>query len=106
VRAVAADQGSEVLDGEPGDGQAGLDRGLPEGLGEVRLSRPRGPADAEILPAADPFQTLQGVLGGPGYGRFSFVPVAEGLAGGEPGPLAAGVQVGAVAAGGFLSEKD
>lgn len=68
VRAVAADQGSQVLDGEPGDGQAGFDRGLSEGLGEVAFPRPRGSTDAKILAAADPLQTLEGVLGGPGYG--------------------------------------
>ncbi len=45
---MAADQGSEVLDGEPGDGQAGLDGGLYECLGEVRLSRAGGSADAEV----------------------------------------------------------
>lgn len=41
VGAVAADWCPEVFDGEPGDGQAGLDRGLSEGLGEVALAGAR-----------------------------------------------------------------
>ncbi len=66
---------------------------------------PEGGADAEVLAAADPLEALERVLGGPGYGGLALVPVAEGLAGGETGPLAAGVEVGAVAAGGFLGRQ-
>nr|WP_112473618.1 trypsin-like serine protease [Streptomyces sp. ST1020] len=47
-----------------------------------------------------------GKVSRPGYGGLALVPVSEGLAGGEAGPLAAGVQVGAVAAGGLFGQQD
>ena len=51
-----ADQGAEVFDGEPGDGQSLVDRGLAEGLAEVALAGAGRAADAEVLSPVHPFQ--------------------------------------------------
>lgn len=103
---MAADQSPEVFDGEPGDGQPGFDRGLPQCLREVRLPGAGRAADAEVLPAPDPLQRLERVLDLAGYGGLGLVPVAERLACGEPGSLASGPQVRGITSGGFLGEED
>ena len=100
------DRGGEGLEGVPGHAQVLLDRGVGQGLDQVRLACPGRAGDHEVLGAADPFQGGQGVLGGLGDGGFLRPPGGEGLPGGEPGGLAAHPPGGGVAAGDFLGEQD
>src|SRR5206468_5443679 len=83
VGAVAADQRAELVDGEPGHRPAGVDGQLAQRLAEVRLPRPAGPADAQVLAPVDPLQGAQGLLGWAWDGAAGLVPGLEGLAGGE-----------------------
>ena len=101
-----ADRGGEGLQGVPGDAQVLLDRGVGEGLDQVRLPGPGRAGDHEVLGPADPFQGDQGVLGGLGDGGFLRPPGGERLAGGEGGCLAAHAAGGGVASGDFLGEQD
>jgi hypothetical protein len=105
VGAVPADQGAELLEGEPGDVLPGGDGCLAEGLEHECLACPRRAADDEVLVAADPFQGAQRCLGGGRDRGQLFVPGVERLPGGEGGPGTAGGQGGAVAAGDLLGEQ-
>ncbi len=105
VGAVAADQGAELLEGEPGDVLAGCNGCLAEGLEHEGLACPRRAADDEVLVAADPLQGAQRCLGGCRDRGEPLVPGIERLPGGEGGPGAAGGQRGAVAAGDLLGEQ-
>jgi len=53
---VAAQQGADVFQGEPGHAQSLLDGVLAEGLEQERLAGPGRPADHEVLAAVHPFQ--------------------------------------------------
>src|SRR6266508_2289159 len=61
------------------------------------LPVPEGPGDGQVLGAADPLQRLQRVLGGLGDRGLLGPPAGEGLAGREPGLLAAHPAGGGVA---------
>ena len=65
-----ADRGDERLQGEPGDPQVFLDRGVGQGLDQVGLARAGRAGDHEVLRSADPFQGGERVLGGAGDGGF------------------------------------
>ena len=56
VGAVAADQGAEGLEGEPGDVVAGVDGGVAERFEEVGLAGPGRAAHDEVLVAVDPLE--------------------------------------------------
>ncbi len=92
-------------EGEPGDPASGLDHGLAEGFEEERLPGPGGAADDQVLPAVDPFQGPQRLLGGGGDGGGGRVPGVEGFAGGEPGRFAAGGEHRPAPAGDLFDEQ-
>jgi hypothetical protein len=53
---VAADEGAEVLETEPGDVGAVVDGGVAERFEEVGLAGAGWPADHDVLGSVDPFE--------------------------------------------------
>ena len=63
VGAVPAQQVAEVFESEPGDAESLLDSQVAECFEEERFPGAGGSADHEVLPATDPFQGAEGLLG-------------------------------------------
>ena len=95
----------ERFQGVPGDGLALVDREMPERFDQVRLAGAAGPAEAQVLGSAEPFQGPERVLGGGRDRGGVLVPDVEGLAGRQPGGAAAHPDRGRVAPGRFLDQQ-
>jgi hypothetical protein len=80
-------------------------RGVAERFEEVGLAGPGRAAHDEVLVPVDPLECAQRPLGGCGDRGDGLVPGVEGLAGREPGSLAAGPDRGCLPAGELLGEQ-
>ena len=89
---MPAQQHTEVLQAEPGDVESGFDFLLTEGFEQERFPGAGWSAHDQVLPAPDPFQGTQGVLGERRDGGQFGLPGVERLPGREPGRRTPGRQ--------------
>src|SRR4051794_3930439 len=82
-----------------------VDREVPERFDKVRFAGAAGPAQAQVLGSAEPFEGPERVLGGSGDRGGGLVPDVEGLAGRQPRRAAAHPDRGLVAPGRFLDQQ-
>jgi hypothetical protein len=102
---VAAHQGAQILDAEPGDAHLHVDGTVAERFEEMGLACPARPGHDQILPAADPFERAQRALGWRRDGRTRLDPGVKGLARGEMRSSSAHFDGGAVPTLGLGDEE-